>query len=124
MGTATGTPPGDEAGDGGNVVPGMPGRSDTVGKYRVIHGTATTGSASTDMWAATLPSCAGNDFCTNAHTRRRPRRRSPILTSKDMSPMPELRLRINGADHEADVSPQVGLLDVLREHLWLTGTKK
>ena len=38
--------------------------------------------------------------------------------------MPELRLRINGADHKADVSPQVSLLDVLREHLWLTGTKK
>jgi xanthine dehydrogenase YagT iron-sulfur-binding subunit len=41
-----------------------------------------------------------------------------------MSPMPELRLRINGEDHIADVAPQVSLLDVLREHLWLTGTKK
>jgi xanthine dehydrogenase YagT iron-sulfur-binding subunit len=36
----------------------------------------------------------------------------------------ELRLRINGSDHIAEVAPQVSLLDVLREHLWLTGTKK
>ena len=38
--------------------------------------------------------------------------------------MPELRLRINGEDHIAEVAPQVSLLDLLREHLWLTGTKK
>ena len=38
--------------------------------------------------------------------------------------MPSLRLSINGEDHIADVAPQVSLLDLLREHLWLTGTKK
>lgn len=38
--------------------------------------------------------------------------------------MPELRLSINGEERIAKVAPQVSLLDVLREHLWLTGTKK
>ena len=38
--------------------------------------------------------------------------------------MPELRLRINGEDHIADVAPQTSVLDLLREHVWLTGTKK
>ena len=38
--------------------------------------------------------------------------------------MPELRLRINGEEQIADVATQVSLLDLLREHLWLTGTKK
>ena len=38
--------------------------------------------------------------------------------------MPELRLSINGEEHVAEVATQVSLLDLLREHLWLTGTKK
>lgn len=35
-----------------------------------------------------------------------------------------LRLRVNGADREAAVEPQAILLDVLREKLHLTGTKR
>ncbi|MBK1785512.1 2Fe-2S iron-sulfur cluster-binding protein [Prauserella cavernicola] len=38
--------------------------------------------------------------------------------------MAEVRLRVNGADHPLDIQPQVSLLDALREHLGLTGTKK
>jgi xanthine dehydrogenase YagT iron-sulfur-binding subunit len=38
--------------------------------------------------------------------------------------MPELRLSINGEERVAEVATQVSLLDLLREHLWLTGTKK
>ncbi|PXY22816.1 2Fe-2S iron-sulfur cluster-binding protein [Prauserella muralis] len=38
--------------------------------------------------------------------------------------MAELRVRVNGADHLLDIPPQVSLLDALREHLGLTGTKK
>lgn len=34
------------------------------------------------------------------------------------------RLRINGADHDLDIDPRVTLLDALREHLGLTGSKK
>lgn len=34
------------------------------------------------------------------------------------------RLRINGADHDLDMDPRVTLLDALREHLGLTGSKK
>ncbi len=35
-----------------------------------------------------------------------------------------LSLQINGKRHELDVEPRVTLLDALREHLLLTGTKK
>jgi xanthine dehydrogenase YagT iron-sulfur-binding subunit len=35
-----------------------------------------------------------------------------------------LTLDINGQSHELDVEPRVTLLDALREHLLLTGTKK
>jgi xanthine dehydrogenase YagT iron-sulfur-binding subunit len=34
------------------------------------------------------------------------------------------RLRINGAEHVLDIDPRVTLLDALREHLGLTGSKK
>lgn len=37
--------------------------------------------------------------------------------------MPELRLRITDEDHNADVVPQVGLLGMCREHLWLTDAR-
>jgi xanthine dehydrogenase YagT iron-sulfur-binding subunit len=36
----------------------------------------------------------------------------------------ELSLRINGESHELDVDPRVTLLDLLRERLGLTGSKK
>ncbi|WP_236795399.1 (2Fe-2S)-binding protein [Amycolatopsis sp. GM8] len=38
--------------------------------------------------------------------------------------MAEITLRINGSAETLDVQPQVSLLDALREHLGLTGTKK
>jgi xanthine dehydrogenase YagT iron-sulfur-binding subunit len=34
------------------------------------------------------------------------------------------RLSVNGQDHELDLDPRTTLLDALREHLHLTGTKK
>ncbi|MEU1444010.1 2Fe-2S iron-sulfur cluster-binding protein [Streptomyces mirabilis] len=36
----------------------------------------------------------------------------------------EIELRINGSAQRLDISPQVSLLDALREYLGLTGTKK
>jgi xanthine dehydrogenase YagT iron-sulfur-binding subunit len=33
-------------------------------------------------------------------------------------------LRVNGVEHELRIDPRVSLLDMLREHLGLTGTKK
>ncbi len=36
----------------------------------------------------------------------------------------EVALRINGVSHELDLDPRVTLLDLLRERLGLTGTKK
>ncbi|MGY2046673.1 (2Fe-2S)-binding protein [Methylobacterium sp. JK268] len=40
-----------------------------------------------------------------------------------MSPIP-LTLSVNGADHALVLDPRVTLLDALRDHLHLTGTKK
>ncbi len=36
----------------------------------------------------------------------------------------EIRLNVNGRDHELDLEPRVSLLDALRERLAMTGTKK
>jgi len=36
----------------------------------------------------------------------------------------DVRLRVNGADHRLTLDPRTTLLDALREHLHLTGTKK
>ena len=41
-----------------------------------------------------------------------------------MSETLSVALRINGADHALALDPRVTLLDALREHLHLTGTKK
>ncbi|MDQ0315400.1 2Fe-2S iron-sulfur cluster-binding protein [Amorphus orientalis] len=35
-----------------------------------------------------------------------------------------MRLTVNGVDHEFDADPRTSLLDALRDHLALTGTKK
>jgi len=35
-----------------------------------------------------------------------------------------MRLSVNGRDHDVDLDPRTTLLDALREHLGLTGTKK
>src|SRR5690349_1591922 len=47
------------------------------------------------------------------------RSRGPSMTGKI-----SLTLRVNGAEHELTLDPRVTLLDALREHLHLTGTKK
>jgi xanthine dehydrogenase YagT iron-sulfur-binding subunit len=36
----------------------------------------------------------------------------------------EVELRVNGTTHRVELDPRVSLLDALREHLGLTGTKK
>src|SRR5271165_5450251 len=41
-----------------------------------------------------------------------------------MQPAAHCRLTINGQEHEVAIDPRVTLLDLLREHLQLTGTKK
>ncbi|MEI8702023.1 MAG: (2Fe-2S)-binding protein [Mesorhizobium sp.] len=43
------------------------------------------------------------------------------MTSKTRIP---IQLQINGLRHELEVEPRVTLLDALRDHLGLTGTKK
>ena len=41
-----------------------------------------------------------------------------------MNPTIHLTLSVNGRRHDLDVEPRVTLLDALRDHLLLTGTKK
>jgi xanthine dehydrogenase YagT iron-sulfur-binding subunit len=38
--------------------------------------------------------------------------------------MTEIRMRVNGTTERLDLEPRVSLLDALRDHLGLTGTKK
>jgi xanthine dehydrogenase YagT iron-sulfur-binding subunit len=38
--------------------------------------------------------------------------------------MTEIRMRVNGTMERLDLEPRVSLLDALRDHLGLTGTKK
>jgi xanthine dehydrogenase YagT iron-sulfur-binding subunit len=40
------------------------------------------------------------------------------------SPRPKIALRVNGESYESQVDARTTLLDLLREHLQLTGTKK
>jgi xanthine dehydrogenase YagT iron-sulfur-binding subunit len=40
------------------------------------------------------------------------------------SPRPKIAFRVNGENHESQVDARTTLLDLLREHLQLTGTKK
>jgi xanthine dehydrogenase YagT iron-sulfur-binding subunit len=48
--------------------------------------------------------------------RRVPRIEPPVLA--------DIRLRINGSEHELTIDTRTSLLDLLREHLDLTGAKK
>ena len=45
----------------------------------------------------------------------------PSLPSPGRIPV---RLRVNGSDHRLELEPRTSLLDALREHLGLTGSKK
>ncbi|HEX8788382.1 MAG TPA: aldehyde dehydrogenase iron-sulfur subunit PaoA [Telluria sp.] len=65
--------------------------------------------------AATLPSVAGAQSS------------APGAAVAPSTPAPvtgKVALRVNGQDHELDLDTRVSLLDMLREHLHLTGTKK
>jgi xanthine dehydrogenase YagT iron-sulfur-binding subunit len=50
---------------------------------------------------------------------------SPATPKPASAPMPiDVGLTVNGAQHDLKVDPRTTLLDLLREHLGLTGTKK
>jgi xanthine dehydrogenase YagT iron-sulfur-binding subunit len=44
--------------------------------------------------------------------------------ARDATAIAEVRLRVNGAEHLLALDPRTTLLDALRDHLRLTGTKK
>ena len=54
---------------------------------------------------------------------RRNRTANDILISTGLEESP-IRLRVNGTEHALGVDPRTTLLDALREHLGLSGTKK
>jgi len=52
---------------------------------------------------------------------------APPAAAQALAPAPaplEVVLRVNGADHRLTLDPRTTLLDALREHLHLTGSKK
>jgi xanthine dehydrogenase YagT iron-sulfur-binding subunit len=51
-------------------------------------------------------------------------RAAPQATSTPAPVMSKVSLRVNGQRHDQDVDTRTTLLDLLREHLHLTGTKK
>jgi xanthine dehydrogenase YagT iron-sulfur-binding subunit len=57
-------------------------------------------------------------------TREGPRAADPVGDAATDSSTMHVRLNVNGRDHELDIDPRTTLLDCLREHLSLTGTKK
>jgi xanthine dehydrogenase YagT iron-sulfur-binding subunit len=52
------------------------------------------------------------------------RAQSTNSTSESPPPMNSVRLTVNGVDHELTIDPRVTLLDAVREHIKLTGSKK
>ena len=48
---------------------------------------------------------------------------APVRATTPSETMP-VRLKVNGKDHDLSLDPRTSLLDALREHLHLTGTKK
>jgi xanthine dehydrogenase YagT iron-sulfur-binding subunit len=49
---------------------------------------------------------------------------NPARTDEAASPTLPISLHVNGRDHRLSLDPRVTLLDALREHLHLTGSKK
>src|SRR5438874_9618018 len=49
---------------------------------------------------------------------------SPVRADEAAPPTIPISLHVNGRDHQLSLDPRVTLLDALREHLRLTGTKK
>ncbi|MFC6618950.1 2Fe-2S iron-sulfur cluster-binding protein [Deinococcus radiophilus] len=46
------------------------------------------------------------------------------FTDRSVPPTVAVRLTVNGQEQQLQLDPRVSLLDALREHLHLTGTKK
>jgi xanthine dehydrogenase YagT iron-sulfur-binding subunit len=72
---------------------------------------------------AGLLTSAGQVFAQGPHTEP-----TPLSETKDAVPAPEgavpVSLRVNGKNYELRIDPRTTLLDCLREHLHLTGSKK
>ncbi|MEK7456350.1 MAG: 2Fe-2S iron-sulfur cluster-binding protein [Pseudomonadota bacterium] len=49
---------------------------------------------------------------------------SPPVFPRHRQALTKTRLKVNGVPHDLDLDPRTSLLDALREHLQLTGTKK
>src|SRR5476649_1057373 len=49
---------------------------------------------------------------------------APVLDAPASGTTMRVRLSVNGRDHDLDIDPRTTLLDCVRDHLQLTGTKK
>ncbi|HVI97782.1 MAG TPA: 2Fe-2S iron-sulfur cluster-binding protein [Sphingomonas sp.] len=66
--------------------------------------------------AAGTGAFVGGSFSTGAASAAEP--------AKSGQGLMDISLRVNGAEHRLSIDPRTTLLDALREHLHLTGTKK
>ncbi len=53
-----------------------------------------------------------------------PAKAAQVIAGNDPKGMVNVHLKINGADHDLQLDPRTSLLDLLRENLHLTGSKK
>ena len=68
----------------------------------------------------------GAGVTVTAHSEAAPRKPAAMNPPNDQSPVPGfgVNLQVNGKAHRLQLDPRTTLLDALREHLQLTGTKK
>src|SRR5262245_9020842 len=58
------------------------------------------------------------------HMQIEPERKSQVKENRTLPAISRIMLKVNGVEKNLDVAPWTTLLDALREHLDLTGTKK
>jgi xanthine dehydrogenase YagT iron-sulfur-binding subunit len=70
-------------------------------------------SGTGQLQSVTFPDSDGADLVTSVESNTTPNSANALV-----------RLKVNGVTHDLDIDPRTTLLDCLREHLHLTGTKK
>ena len=73
---------------------------------------------------AAAPLAAGVSPAAQAQTSTAPRNAAATATATDPGATLPMSLRVNGTEHRLNLDPRTALLDALREHIGLVGSKK
>ena len=73
---------------------------------------------------AAAPLAAGTPVAAHAQTTATMRPGASVAAPIDTASSLPLNLRVNGTEHRLNLDPRTALLDALREHIGLVGTKK